>query len=67
MNSDHTELPELLTIEEAAKRLAVSRRTLHREMNRGRFPKPLKIGAASRVEVSAVLQYLARLRAEASS
>lgn len=67
MNSDSSEGPLLITVDDAAKQLAVSRRTLHREMNRGRFPRPLKIGRVSRVEVSAVAEYLARLRKEVAS
>lgn len=52
----------LLTLQQAADRLAVCPRTLEREIQRGRFPRPLKIGRSTRVELSAVLQYVENLR-----
>ncbi|MBX3738010.1 MAG: helix-turn-helix domain-containing protein [Candidatus Didemnitutus sp.] len=54
----------LLTIDEAAKRLAISKRTLEREIAAQRFPKPLKIGRSSRVPESDVQAYVAALRSE---
>ena len=54
--------PQLLTLQEAAQRLAVSKRTLEREINRGRFPRPLKIGTATRVELAALNRYVESLR-----
>jgi len=51
----------LLTRDEAAQRLAVSKRTLEREIARGKFPRPLKIGRSSRWPASDVSQYLDRL------
>lgn len=54
--------PRLLTLQQAAERLAVSKRTLERQINLGRFPRPLKIGQATRVELSAVLKYIESLR-----
>lgn len=54
----------LLTLEEAASRLAISKRTLEREIAAQRFPKPLKIGRASRVPESDVQAYVASLRRE---
>ncbi len=54
----------LLTREEAAQRLAVSKRTLEREIARGKFPRPLKIGRSSRWPASDVMQYLERLSRE---
>lgn len=56
-----TELPELLTLQQAADRLTVCRRTLEREINRGRFPKPIRIGRAIRVPVHALRQYIESL------
>jgi predicted DNA-binding transcriptional regulator AlpA len=53
--------PWLLSIGEVAGRLRICRRTLEREINRGRFPRPLKIGKASRWEVGDVVSYIARL------
>ena len=52
---------QLLTIKDAAKRLAISPRTIHREISAGRFPRPVKIGRASRVPVSALETYIQRL------
>lgn len=52
---------QLLTIKDAAKRLAISPRTIHREISAGRFPRPVKIGRASRVPVSALEAYIQRL------
>jgi len=57
----------LLTIDEAAKRLAISKRTLEREIAAQRFPKPLKIGRSSRVPESDVQAYVAALRSERPS
>lgn len=54
----------LLTLEEAASRLAISKRTLEREIAAQRFPKPLKIGRASRVPEADVQAYVASLRRE---
>jgi predicted DNA-binding transcriptional regulator AlpA len=51
----------LLSIGEVAGRLGICRRTLEREINRGRFPRPLKIGKASRWEVGDVVAYIERL------
>lgn len=54
----------LLTRNEAAQRLAISNRTLEREIARGKFPRPLKIGRSSRWPASDVSQYLDRLSRE---
>jgi excisionase family DNA binding protein len=58
------ELPELITIAQAAKRLTVCRRTIEREIARGRFPRPVRIGRALRVPVTELQAYVARLQAE---
>ena len=52
----------LITIKEAARRLSVCRRTIEREIAFGRFPRPLKVGRASRVDVNDLAKYLLRLR-----
>ena len=54
----------LLTLVEVARRLSISRRTLHREISAGRFPRPVKIGRSTRVPWSDVLKYLEGLRGE---
>jgi excisionase family DNA binding protein len=54
-------LPQLLTIEQAADRLAFDKRTLYREIAAGRFPRPIKIRRMSRVRVSDVADYIAAL------
>lgn len=51
----------LLTLDEAAARLSVSKRTLHREISAGNFPPPVKIGRSTRVPVAALLEYVQRL------
>jgi len=61
-----SEVPRLLTLQQAAEHLAVSKRSLEREIQRGRFPRPLKIGRATRVELSAVLRYVESLRSPGS-
>ncbi len=57
----------LLTIQEVAARLGICRRTLEREINRGRFPRPFKIGKSSRWEVGDVVAYIERLGRERAS
>lgn len=52
----------LITLEDAAARLSVSKRTLEREIARGRLSRPLKIGRSSRVELSSLLRYVESLR-----
>lgn len=59
-----SELPVLFTAGEVAQRLAISRRTLEREIARGRVPPPLKIGRASRWPAADVRSYLERLARE---
>lgn len=51
----------LLTLKQAAQRLAISRRTLERLIASGDFPSPLKIGRSSRVPLSDLQIYFARL------
>jgi len=62
MDSESVESLQLLTLQQAADRLSVSRRTLEREIQRGAFPAPLKIGRAARVALSDLLLYVESLR-----
>lgn len=52
----------LCTLEQAAKQLAISKRTLERLIAGGEFPRPLKLGRSSRVDPVDVDAYLAKLR-----
>ena len=60
-SNEPSELPELITLEQAAERLTVCRRTIEREIARGRFPKPVRIGRATRISVAALRAYVAGL------
>ena len=55
-------LTALLTFEQAADELSVSRRTLARLVSRGEFPPPLKIGRSSRIHPDDLAAYLEKLR-----
>lgn len=55
------ETPLLITLEQAAQRLAISRRTLERLISAGEFPAPLKLGRASRIAVQDVEAFFAQL------
>lgn len=55
---------DLLTMKQAAQRLAICRRTLERLIARGEFPQPVKIGGAVRIPVGDVQSFLGRLLAE---
>jgi excisionase family DNA binding protein len=55
----------LLTLEQAAGALAISKRTLERLIAGGEFPPPLKIGRSSRVsaeDLDGYLEYLQKRR-----
>ena len=65
-NEAVTEEPLLLSLDHAAQRLSVSRRTLEREIAHGRFPRPLKIGRATRVSFRALQDYIRKLSGELS-
>ncbi|MDX2186634.1 MAG: helix-turn-helix domain-containing protein [Opitutaceae bacterium] len=54
---------ELVTIDEAAKRLSLSKRTILREISAGRFPRPVKIGRSSRVPLADLARYIEKLQA----
>ncbi|WP_404425949.1 helix-turn-helix transcriptional regulator [Nibricoccus sp. IMCC34717] len=47
----HAAKPLLCSLVEAAKLLSVSRRTLEREIQRGRFPKPVKLGRRTMIRI----------------
>jgi len=51
-----------LTLDQAAALLTVSKRTIMREIARGRFPKPAKIGRSTRVTLADVETYAASVR-----
>jgi excisionase family DNA binding protein len=51
----------LITLKEAAMRLSLSTRTLHREIAAGRFPRPVKIGRSTRVPFAALQAYVRNL------
>ncbi|WP_414664113.1 helix-turn-helix transcriptional regulator [Horticoccus sp. 23ND18S-11] len=51
----------LITLKEAAARLSLSTRTLHREIAAGRFPRPVKIGRSTRVPLVALQTYVRSL------
>lgn len=57
-----SEQPILITLEQAAQRLAISRRTLERLIAAGEFPSPFKIGRASRLAIADIDNYCAELR-----
>jgi excisionase family DNA binding protein len=60
-NDSESKAPLLITVKEAAERLSLSTRTLHREISAGRFPRPVKIGRASRVPIAALVDYVRSL------
>ncbi len=55
------EAPLLMTLGQAAQRLAISRRTLERLIAAGAFPAPLKLGRASRMAARDVDTFCAQL------
>lgn len=54
--------PKLLTLQQTAHSLAISKRTLDRLIANGSFPPPLKIGRSSRVAREDLAGYLEQLR-----
>lgn len=54
---------QLLTLREAANRLRISLRSLHRLVAARQFPEPLKIGGRSLVPLADVIDYVNRLLA----
>jgi excisionase family DNA binding protein len=55
------EVQHLLTLSQAAARLTICRRTLERLIADGRFPHPVKIGRSSRVLLSDLNAFIAKL------
>jgi len=55
----------LVTMKAAAAALSISRRTLEREIARGSFPAPVKIGRATRIAPVQIGKYLELLRKRA--
>lgn len=53
--------PLLITLEDAANRLAISKRTLQRQIARGHFPSPVKIGRILRVVAADLDAYGSKL------
>lgn len=53
----------LVSLGSTAEALAISKRTLHRLIAAGDFPKPIKVGAASRVRLADIERYLERRQA----
>lgn len=56
--------PILITLQQAAARMAISRRTLERLIAAGEFPAPLKLGRSSRVAVEDIETYCSQLRTQ---
>ncbi|MCR9215625.1 MAG: helix-turn-helix domain-containing protein [bacterium] len=54
------ELSRLLTLDEVANRLAVSRRTIDRLIAEGELPRSVKIGASSRMPEEDLRLYIER-------
>ena len=52
----------LITLNQAALALSISKRTLERLIAGGAFPVPLKIGRSSRVPCEDIVTYLEQLR-----
>lgn len=52
----------LITLNQAALALSISKRTLERLIAAGTFPLPLKIGRSSRVPCEDIVAYLEQLR-----
>ena len=61
MSENSSEQLQLLTLKETALRLAISKRSLEREISSGRFPRPLKIGRSSRVTLAMIRAYVLQL------
>ena len=55
------EASRLLTLKDTAQRLAVCKRTLERLIAAGEFPRPVKVGGATRVPDTDLQAYLAKL------
>ena len=61
--SSETHHPEsLLTLAEAANRLALSKRAIYRLIARGELPQPIKVGGASRLLESDLASLIQKLK-----
>jgi len=54
---------QLLTLDDVASRLSLSKRAIYRLIARGSLPKPVKIGGATRLCESDLEQFLETLKA----
>ncbi len=54
---------QFITLDQAASLLNVSKRTVMREIARGKFPKPAKVGRTIRTTIQDVETYAASVRA----
>ena len=52
---------KLISVKEAAKLMAISRRTLERLVSVGDLPRPLKIGGCSRFRIKDITGYIERM------
>ena len=58
-HADRTEAgPLLITAEEVARMMNISRRTLWRLLSAGRFPQPVRFGGNTRWRVAEVLRWI---------
>jgi excisionase family DNA binding protein len=63
LNGDAPAHPEqLLTLEQAASQLAVSKRTLYRMIASGEFPRPIRVGGSCRVSQIELVEFLDRAK-----
>ena len=52
---------KLISVKEAAKLMAISRRTLERLVSAGDLPRPLKIGGCSRFRINDITGYIEKM------
>ncbi len=55
-----------VTLQTAADTLGISKRTLHRLIAAGEFPKPIKVGASTRVLVEDIVAFIQLQRQKAA-
>jgi len=65
MNNNYSK-EQLLTLDEVANRLCLSKRAVYRLIAREELPKPLKVGGATRMCESDLDQYFTNLKAKRS-
>ena len=49
---------QLISVPEAARLMAISRRTVERLVSAGQLPRPIKIGSCSRFRLRDIIQYI---------